>query len=187
MSGLDIAVLTSLFPSEVRPLEGIFAERRWRGMVERGHHVRVVQPTPRVPWPLGKLFPRRFGDLGARPEAEQRGPIGIARPRYTHVTGRGAANARAFAKAGMDAVLAAGRPDVVVLDYAWPAAEAAATAGSLNGIPGFTSNSLAPINWSSEKGPSCSSTSGNAWRNASSPAGCSRLSATVKGKPRALK
>jgi len=32
-----IAVLTSLYPSAIRPYEGIFAERRWTRMRARGH------------------------------------------------------------------------------------------------------------------------------------------------------
>ena len=122
-AGLDVGVLTSLYPSGVRPLEGVFAERRWQGMAARGHRVRVVQPTPRVPWPLASLAPRRFGDLARRPAREEREGIVVERPRYTHVTGLGARSAAAFARVGLDALLAGGRPDVVVCDYAWPAAE----------------------------------------------------------------
>ncbi|MDF1799321.1 MAG: glycosyltransferase [Planctomycetota bacterium] len=120
---MKIGVLTSLFPSEVRPFEGIFAERRWRGMAERGHDVTIVQPTPRVPWPLAKLAPRRFGDLAGRPRIEQRGPLEVRRPRYLHATGLSGFSAARFAAAGWAELLAAGKPDVVVCDYAWPAAE----------------------------------------------------------------
>lgn len=120
-----IGVLTSLFPSAVRPREGIFALRRYQGLVARGHRVRVVQPTPRVPWPLGQLFPRRFGDLGQRPARETLAGIGVERPRYLHLNGRAVGNARRFARAGLAALQASGPVDVVVCDYAWPAALAA--------------------------------------------------------------
>lgn len=123
---LRIGVLTSLYPTPERPVEGIFAERRWIGMVGRGHDVRVVQPTPRVPWPLGLLFPSRFGDLGRRPAAEMRGDIQVARPRYLHVSGWATGNAKRFAQAGLDSILeGAWKPDVVICDYAWPAAAVA--------------------------------------------------------------
>lgn len=121
---MKIGVLTSLFPSAERPREGIFALRRWVGMAARGHEVHVVQPTPRVPWPLGALAPRRFGDLAARPASEVLEGLPVERPRYLHISGRTLPNARRFARAGVTALLAH-EPEVVVCDYAWPASAAA--------------------------------------------------------------
>ena len=43
---MRIEVLTSLYPSRERPVEGVFAERRWSLMRARGHEVRVTQPLP---------------------------------------------------------------------------------------------------------------------------------------------
>ena len=94
-------------------------------MAARGHEVLVVQPTPRVPWPLGQLAPRRFGDLASRPAIEQREGLDVQRPRYLHLSGRALGNAARFARVGV-AALAKFQPDVVVCDYAWPAAAAAA-------------------------------------------------------------
>ena len=134
-TSLRIGVLTSLYPTPERPFEGIFAQRRWSGMLARGHDVRVCQPTPRVPWPLGSLFPRRFGDLKRRPSEEQQGGISIHRPRYRHISKRPVGNAERFAEAGMDSLVSSSwRPDIVVCDYAWPAG-AAAPLGSALGIP----------------------------------------------------
>lgn len=134
-SSLRIGVLTSLYPAPERPFEGIFAQRRWSGMLDRGHDVRVCQPTPRVPWPLGSLFPRRFGDLQRRPSEELQGGISIQRPRYRHISKRPVGNAKRFAKAGMDNLVSSSwRPDIVVCDYAWPAGAAAPLGQSL-GIP----------------------------------------------------
>lgn len=120
-----IGVLTSLFPSPARPREGIFAMRRYQGLLARGHSIAIVQPTPRVPWPLAALAPRRFGDLAARPDQENREGLAITRPRYTHVSRLAMGNARRFAQAGLRALAAAGPLDIVICDYAWPAAMAA--------------------------------------------------------------
>jgi len=116
-----IEVLTSLFPGPPRPLEGIFAERRWVGMSERGHDVHLVQPLPRTPGP----FKKAWREIGAMPKHEARGPIAIDRPRYLHVPGRARYNARAFARKAIVSIGARPRPDVVVADYAWPAAAVA--------------------------------------------------------------
>lgn len=130
---LDVVVLTSLYPSPKRPFEGIFAERRWLGMAERGHRVRVIQPTPRTPFPLAHLS-RAWAELAARPVREVRGAICVERPRYTHLPKNARGNARRFAARGLASLGNGSRPDVVVCDYAWPAA-AAATALGLRGIP----------------------------------------------------
>jgi len=127
---MRIAVLTSLYPSAPLPFEGVFAERRWSGMAARGHAVRVVHPTPHAPLgavgaSLAALLGRpQWRDIALRPRREQRGGIEIERPRYLHVPGLALRNARAFARRGVRAILAQDRPDVVVCDYAWPAAAA---------------------------------------------------------------
>ncbi len=119
---MRIEVLTSLYPTAVRPYEGLFAERRWTLMAARGHEVHVVQP---LPWSASWLPRARWRELARTPAREQRGGIEIERPRYAHLPGRARANARAFARAGVRALERRPRPDVVVLDYAWPAAAAA--------------------------------------------------------------
>jgi glycosyltransferase involved in cell wall biosynthesis len=122
---MKIAVLTSLYPSAVRPTEGLFAERRWVGMRERGHAVRVVQPLPHAPVTFGR---RDWGEI-RRMASEVRGGVAIERPRYLHLPRRPRGNARAFAARGVRAILADGAPDVVVADYAWPAGWAALELG----------------------------------------------------------
>ncbi len=118
---MNIAVLTSLYPSAVRPSEGIFAERRWSRMAARGHRVQVTHPLPRTPFSFGR---EEWGELRRMARHEERAGIQIERPRYFHVPRRARANARRFASCGVKRVLARGRPDVVVADYAWPAARA---------------------------------------------------------------
>jgi glycosyltransferase involved in cell wall biosynthesis len=130
-----IDVLTSLYPSPERPHEGIFAERRWRLMARRGHAVRVVAPQPRA---LGGLGPRAWREIAAAPRREERGGIAVERPRYLHLPRAPAlapGNARRFAAAGLAAILAhEPAPDIVMFDYAWPAAAAAEALGA-RGLP----------------------------------------------------
>ena len=128
---MRVAVLTSLYPSRSFPVEGIFAERRWAGMCERGHDVRVTHPVPRTPWPF--LF-GRWAALHAIPRRERRQRIEVDSPRYLHLPRLPVASARRFASAGLAAILAGERPDAVVCDYAWPAA-AAAPALARAGVP----------------------------------------------------
>ncbi len=118
---MRIEVLTSLYPSRPRPVEGLFAERRWLGMLARGHVLHVTQPLPFASrWlPLA-----RWRALAALPAREVRGGIEIERPRYLHLPGRARANAAAFARAGLAHIARRAPPEVVVLDYAWPAAAA---------------------------------------------------------------
>ena len=119
---MKVAVLTSLFPSLVSPFEGIFAERRWQGMLARGHEVMVTHPVPRTPWPF--VF-GKWQLIHSVPSEEQRGGLQVKAPRYLHIPKLARRNAAAFARAGLEQALSGGRPDVVVCDYAWPAAAAA--------------------------------------------------------------
>ena len=118
---MKIAVLTSLYPSPARPREGIFAEERWLRMAARGHEVRIVRPVPWWPFPLG---PREYRELRTEPQHESRAGLEIVRPRYLHWPGAARGNARRFAAAGCRALEAGATPDVVIADYAWPAAQA---------------------------------------------------------------
>jgi len=119
---MRIAVLTSLYPSAVRPNEGVFAERRWLGMHARGHTISIVHPLPWSPLPFAR---REWSEIARMASVEERGGLRIDRPRYVHLPGRALANARAFAARGLRCVLARGKPEVVVADYAWPASAAA--------------------------------------------------------------
>lgn len=118
---MRIEVLTSLYPSAVHPYEGVFAERRWLHMQGRGHSVHVTQPLPLA----SRLLPlARWRALARIPRRETRAAIEVERPRYLHLPGRARGNAAAFARAGLECLSRRPRPDVVVLDYAWPAAAA---------------------------------------------------------------
>lgn len=124
-------MLTSLYPSAVRPYEGIFAERRWKRMRLRGHEVTVTHPLPRAPLSFGR---REWAEIGQMKSEEERSGVVIRRPRYLHVPRRARGNARAFARSGLREILRRGTPDIVVADYAWPAS-AAAEPLARRGIP----------------------------------------------------
>lgn len=120
---MKIVVLTSLYPSPPRPREGIFAQRRWDGMAARGHEVAVVQPVPHAPRPFAT---GTRADFRAMPTFETRGGLEVYRPRYVHLPRWPIGNAERFARTGVRAIKRYGAVDVVVCDYAWPAAMAAA-------------------------------------------------------------
>jgi glycosyltransferase involved in cell wall biosynthesis len=125
---MRIALLTSLWPAPDRPREGIFAEERWRRMVARGHEVRVVRPVPWWPGLLAglPLVPRSWREHAGEPRRESRAGIEVRRPRYLHWPHAPRGNARRFARCAMADLARLPEPDVVVADYAWPAAMAAA-------------------------------------------------------------
>jgi teichuronic acid biosynthesis glycosyltransferase TuaC len=126
---MRIGVLTTLLPLSTRPQEGVFALRRWQHMRRRGHALHVVHPLPWAPGHLGPRAWRELAHVGARETLEG---LEIAHPRYLHLPGRHLANARRAAACGVRALLAGGRPEVAIADYAWPmalAADALAAAG----------------------------------------------------------
>ena len=122
---MKVRVLTSLYPSPETPFEGIFAARKWEGLFARGHQVDVVMPLPWAPSSLQRLLPAAYARMARTPRRETRSGISISRPRYLHVPSRSVGNAGRFAAVGVRGVLGAGRPDVCVIDYAWPGAAAA--------------------------------------------------------------
>ena len=133
---MRVGVLTSLYPCPERPFEGIFAERKWQGLAARGTSVRVVHPVPFGPRWLAPLLGDGRAYLSRIPAAEERGGIPVRRPRFLHVPGRSVGNAGRFARAGVRSLTGDpdGRPDVIVCDYAWPAAAAVSEAARL-GVP----------------------------------------------------
>jgi glycosyltransferase involved in cell wall biosynthesis len=129
---MELAVITSLFPSPPRPREGIFAEERCRALAARGHRLTVIQPVPHAPPGLVR-GPR--ADFRRMPDREARGPLAVHRPRYWHWPGAALGNAQRFARAALRRLdRALPRPRAVLLDYAWPAAVAAAGLGQ-RGLP----------------------------------------------------
>lgn len=84
-SGLSRAIRTllfsSLYPSAVRPIHGIFVETRLRELLKSGQvESKVVAPVPWFPFSS-----ERFGEYGrfaATPRAEYRNGIEVHHPRY---------------------------------------------------------------------------------------------------------
>ena len=122
---MKVRVLTSLYPSPETPFEGIFAARKWEGLRARGHDIDVVMPLPWAPKTLQRVLPAHYARMARTPAEETREGIPIVRPRYLHVPSRSVGNAERFAAVAVRGVLEQGRPDVCVIDYAWPGAAAA--------------------------------------------------------------
>jgi glycosyltransferase involved in cell wall biosynthesis len=71
---------TSLFPSTVKPLHGVFIYQRVAALARRaGHRVTVVAPVPYVP---GWLRMRRWEAFGRVPREDQIGGLTVHHPRY---------------------------------------------------------------------------------------------------------
>ncbi|MEZ5977138.1 MAG: glycosyltransferase [Planctomycetota bacterium] len=128
---MKICVLTSLFPSPPRPREGIFAQVRWSGMAARGHRVHVLQPVPHAPRPFAS---GERADFRAMPTFEVVAGLEVYRPRYVHLPRWPRGNAERFARTAVRGLKHFGSVDVVVMDYAWPAAVAASGVREL-GVP----------------------------------------------------
>ncbi|MFT4537864.1 MAG: teichuronic acid biosynthesis glycosyltransferase TuaC [Planctomycetota bacterium] len=131
---LDIVVITTLYPSELRPHEGIFAERRWIGMTQRGHRVRVLHPQPFAPPSFLPGIPEAWRESSRMAAQELRSGLLVSRPRYLHVPGRAVGNAGRLAKRCLASLPPSAKVDVCVLDYAWPAAACVAGLTS-RGVP----------------------------------------------------
>lgn len=97
-------------------------------MAARGHQVRILQPLPRVP-PFLRSGPR--ADWRSYPRHQRSEGLEIVRPRYVHLPGRELGNPRRFARAALSSLAS---PDVVIADYAWPAARIAPHLAGM-GIP----------------------------------------------------
>jgi glycosyltransferase involved in cell wall biosynthesis len=74
-------LFSTLFPSSVRPVHGIFVETRLRELLKTGKvETKVVAPVPWFPF-SGKHF-GEYGQFAATPYVEQRNGIEVFHPRY---------------------------------------------------------------------------------------------------------
>ncbi len=81
MSRLRVLLFSSLFPSSVRPIHGIFVETRLRHVVDSGDvQARVVAPVPWFP----SANPRfgEYAEFAATPAHEERNGLTVHHPRY---------------------------------------------------------------------------------------------------------
>lgn len=91
-------------------------------MAARGHTIHVLQPVPHAPRPFAN---GARSDFRAMPTFEERDGFEVYRPRYVHLPRWPLGNAERFARTGLRGLKHFGTVDVVVCDYAWPAAIAA--------------------------------------------------------------
>ncbi len=78
---IRILLFSTLFPSAVRPIHGIFVETRLRELVKTGLvATKVVAPVPWFPW-AGERF-GEYGLFAATPRFEQRNGLYVYHPRY---------------------------------------------------------------------------------------------------------
>ena len=78
---MKVLLFSSLYPSAVRPIHGIFVETRLRELLKTGQvEAKVVAPVPWFP-----LKAKRFGEyaqFAATPRQEQRNGLEVHHPRY---------------------------------------------------------------------------------------------------------
>lgn len=78
---MKVLLFSSLFPSSVRPVHGIFVETRLRELLKTGQvDARVVSPVPWFPF-SGQRF-GEYGQFAATPRREHRNGIDVHHPRY---------------------------------------------------------------------------------------------------------
>lgn len=81
MTPMKVLLFSSLFPSGVRPIHGIFVETRLRELVKSGE----VQATVVAPVPWFPSSAQRFGEyaqFAATPRREERNGLEVFHPRY---------------------------------------------------------------------------------------------------------
>lgn len=122
---MHTAVLTSLFPTPARPYHGIFVKHRWHAMAKRDHDIKIIQPLPRTPpAPFDLLLGRERVMESRAPRKEDRNDFTVYRPSYFHIPRKPVTNAQRFGKVAARFIHKLNpRPDIVVCDYAWPAAK----------------------------------------------------------------
>ena len=80
-SSINVLLFSSLFPSSVRPIHGIFVETRLRELLKTGRiQAKVVAPVPWVPF-KGARF-GEYGLIAGTPRFEQRNGLDVHYPRY---------------------------------------------------------------------------------------------------------
>ena len=95
-------------------------------MARRDHDVKIIQPLPHTPPAPFDLILGRDRALASRaPRKEKNTDFEVYRPSYLHIPRKPVSNALRFGKVAARHIhKMEPRPDVVVCDYAWPAARA---------------------------------------------------------------
>ncbi len=78
---VKILLFSTLYPSAVRPIHGIFVETRLRELLKTGEvQARVVAPVPWFPFKMPRFG--AYAQFAATPHMEQRNGVEIHHPRY---------------------------------------------------------------------------------------------------------
>ncbi len=93
-------------------------------MARRNHDVHVIHPLPRTPpAPFDLIMGRERALLSRAPSKESVDDFTVYRPRYLHIPRKPVGNAERFGKVAAYCIQKLRhRPDVIICDYAWPAA-----------------------------------------------------------------
>lgn len=77
---MQIIIISHMYPSNIRPVMGVFVQQQARALVALGHGITVICPTPWIPkWIPG--LPQRWKEFQNLPKEEQDGDITIYFPR----------------------------------------------------------------------------------------------------------
>ena len=132
----QILTFTNLFPTATRPYHGRFVQERMRRVAAHsGLRWQVVNPVPKVPWPLRRGINRALANMPPREEVDG---TTVHNVHYFHVPGVSMRRqARRIAAACLPVVRELCRGAKTVLDahYAYPDGVAAMSIASELGLP----------------------------------------------------
>lgn len=138
MKPLRVLSLSTLYPNDQTPNFGVFVERQMQAVAGRGDvDLVMVNPIGMPPFPLS-LLPR-YRQLAKLPDSEERGGVGVLRPRFRlgpGPLGRFNAAAEAGAVLSLARQLHASAPfDLVDAQFFWPDGPAALKVARALGLP----------------------------------------------------
>ncbi|MCC2930947.1 teichuronic acid biosynthesis protein TuaC [Bacillus sp. LBG-1-113] len=134
---MKILWITSVYPSSLKPGEGVFHETQVQELLKLGLDITVICPRPFHPAPL-RMLKKAYRKKDARPEYEIRKGIPVYRPFYPAVPGQ-LKWAQPHRRIGV-AVLKTIKqhdlnPDLIHAHFAMPSGGAAAVVAKTIGIP----------------------------------------------------
>ncbi|MFQ6318911.1 teichuronic acid biosynthesis protein TuaC [Bacillus halotolerans] len=134
---MKILWITSVYPSSLKPGEGVFHETQVQELLKLGLDITVICPRPFHPAPV-RMLKKAYRKKDARPEYEIRKGIPVYRPFYPAVPGQlkwaqphrriGAAVLKSIKQHDLN-------PDLIHAHFAMPSGGAAAVVSKTIGIP----------------------------------------------------
>ncbi|WIG46472.1 glycosyltransferase family 4 protein [Bacillus halotolerans] len=134
---MKILWITSVYPSSLKPGEGVFHETQVQELLKLGLDITVICPRPFHPAPV-RMLKKAYRKKDARPEYEIRKGIPVYRPFYPAVPGQlkwsqphrriGAAVLKTIKQHDLN-------PDLIHAHFAMPSGGAAAVVSKTIGIP----------------------------------------------------